>query len=298
MKGVKLNVRKVLIISKLAIILLLAYIGGQTLLTRHNSVEIFAPSSAGGTEAGPMPDANAQNRETTDDFSVIVERDIFGTTGQSPAAVASDVGVLPSAGQELGFELVGTVFGNPAISRAIIKNTKTKDVDLYRSGQNVAGASILSIQANAIILLHDGRRKVLTLKTAETNLADVSCMSGTNVSQATSAKPYLPASRIPAGSDAPKSRIGYIEEILSKAAIEPYVVNDRVEGLKITGLEEIPMAETIGLKNGDIVRSVNGQNLTSLQKAFQVFQKARSQPSLNMQLSRGDQTKEISFDLK
>jgi len=54
----------------------------------------------------------------------------------------------------------------------------------------------------------------------------------------------------------------------------------------------------LGLQNGDIVQMVNGQSLTNKQKAFQVLQKARSQPRLQIQLLRDGKAKELSFDLQ
>jgi general secretion pathway protein C len=240
---------------------------------------------------------------SAEDWSVIVSRSIFGAAGKPSNRMQSepgrtDTGFLLSAGQELGLELVGTVCGSPPFSRAIVRDTKTKIVDLYRPGQTVAGAYIQSIEDNVVILIHEGRRKMLSLKTAE---AAPAATAARDIKDAPGVKPaaYLAPTRI---SEQPAavstSRIGYIEEILSKAVIEPYTVNGKVEGLKITGLEDVPVAEALGLKNGDIIRIVNGQQLTSIQKAFQVFQKAKSQPAINLELSRGDETKELTFDLQ
>ena len=289
-----MNTRKLLFISKLAIILLLVYTGGSTLLVRRNSTEFFTPTSAGGSQSDRAAQLDASGRNLPDDFSVIVERGIFGPAGQSSAH--GDPGRLPSVARELGIELVGTVCGSPAVSRAIIKNTKTKALGLYRLGQTVAGATIQSIQLNAVILLHDGQRKALNLKAAETGRSANSSGPAQSKVKTPKAAPYLPANRV-RPRNAAASKIGYVEEILSKAAIEPYGVNGIVEGLRITGLEKVPAAESLGLENGDIIRRVNGQQLTSLQKAFQVFQKAKLQPSISIELSRGGVTKELTFDL-
>ena len=54
----------------------------------------------------------------------------------------------------------------------------------------------------------------------------------------------------------------------------------------------------VRLEDGDVVRQVNGQRLSSLQKAFQVFQKAKSQPAIRLELLRGNDTKELRFDLR
>ncbi len=86
--------------------------------------------------------------------------------------------------------------------------------------------------------------------------------------------------------------------MLTKAVIEPYMIDGQVEGLKITGLENIRVAEDLGLKNGDIIRTVNGHRLTSKQKAYQIFKKARSQEAMNIELLRKNETKTLSFSLR
>ena len=299
-----MNARKFLSISKLALVLILGYIVATLLLASRNSTEVFAPASAVGTENGSAVEVLHSAQDSADDWSVIVSRSIFGAAGKPLNQMQSepgraDGGFLPSASQELGLELVGTVCGSPPFSRAIIRNTKTKAVDLYRPGQAVAGAYIQSIEDNVVILIHEGRRKMLSLKTAEAALPATAARDTKDAPGGVKPAAYLPPTRI---SEQPAavstSRIGYIEEILSRAVIEPYTVNGKVEGLKITGLEDVPVAEGLGLKNGDVIRIVNGQQLTSIQKAFQVFQKAKSQPAINLELSRGDETKELTFDLQ
>jgi type II secretory pathway component PulC len=57
------------------------------------------------------------------------------------------------------------------------------------------------------------------------------------------------------------------------------------------------LANLFGLRNGDIVQTVNGQNLNSKQKAFQVLKKARTQSNISLQLLRDGKAKELSFDL-
>jgi general secretion pathway protein C len=293
-----------LFISKLALVLILCYIVATSLLVWRSSTEVFAPASAVGTENGSAAEMAYPAQDSAEDWSVIVRRSIFGAAGKPSSGMQSepgraDVGFLPSASHELGLELVGTVCGSPPFSRAIVRDTKTKTVDLYRPGQTVAGAYIQSIEDNVVILIHEGRRKMLSLKTAEAGAPANAAKNANDAAGGIKPAAYLPPTRIseqPAAVNT--SRIGYIEEILSKAVIEPYTVNGKVEGLKITGLEDVPVAGALGLKNGDIIRMVNGQQLTSIQKAFQVFQKAKSQPAINLELSRGDETKELTFDLQ
>jgi len=109
-----------------------------------------------------------------------------------------------------------------------------------------------------------------------------------------SASPVLPVKQ---SIDETPTKITHLEMILTKATIEPYLIDDQVEGLRITNLDTIPMAKAFGLKEGDIIRRVNGQRLTSKQKAFQVFKKARSEATMNLELLSDGETKELSLTL-
>ena len=291
-------IRKVLIVIKLALVLVLCFVIVRTVIMPQHPAEIFTPVSVVGTENVSANGTENAVEASVEDYSAIVERDIFGIADSSPMADKSlpDI-VARSAEEELGLALLGTVCGSMEISRAIIINTKTKMLGMYKTGQNVEDARIRSIEENAVILLHNGQRKKLTLnRTSGHNKNNTQVLSSPAISEADKvASPVLPVKQplteIP-------TMITYIEAMLTKAVIEPYAVNGQVEGLKITGLENIPMAKAFGLKDGDIIREVNGHRLTSKQKALQVFKKARSQPTMSLELLRDGETKELSFALQ
>jgi type II secretory pathway component PulC len=94
------------------------------------------------------------------------------------------------------------------------------------------------------------------------------------------------------------ARFKDIEEVLKKATIEPYVVGGRSIGLRITGLEKIKCAASLCLKNGDVIRSVNGHPLTSTEKAYEVFKEARSRSYMRIELLSDEETKTLLFLLR
>ena len=93
-------------------------------------------------------------------------------------------------------------------------------------------------------------------------------------------------------------RIEILEDILGKAVIEPAVHHNQTVGLQISKLDEIPMAKVLGLQEGDILQRVNGQELTSKQKAFQVFRKAKTQPEIVLELIRDEKRERLGFSLR
>ena len=295
-------IRKVLFVFKLALVLVLFFVIIKTVVMPQHPAGIFTPASAVGTENISANRAENPAETAVEDYSVIAAQNIFGGADSSdaedkPLQVNKFDGVMKLAEEELSLELVGTVCGNTAVSRAIIINTKTKLLGMYKTGQNIGDARIKSIEENAVILLHNGQRKMLMLnRTGRDNKNNTQMLSPAAISETSKfVGPVLPVEQ---SFDETPTKITHLETILNKAAIEPYIVDGQVEGLRITNLETIPMAEVFGLKEGDIIRQVNGNRLTSKQKAFQVFKKARSEATMSLELLSGGETKELSFNLR
>jgi len=294
---------KALFVIKLALVLILGYVVITTVLMPQNTVEFFVPDSAVSSENISAVEPTSSPDTPVEDYSVIVEQDIFGSS-RTNKSLPGDNGVGPalSAEEELGIALLGTVAGSPEISRAIIKDLKTNELSLYKTGDTVATAHIESIEKDVVVLLHQGQRKILNLGTRESaarhpedkrqGADNAQGALSTNADQATETNP--PAKSQSTVGD----KLSDIEIMLTKAVIEPYAIDGQVEGLRITGLENISGAEDLGLKNGDIIRTVNGHRLTSKQKAYQIFKKARSQESMNIELLRDNESRALSFSLR
>lgn len=308
----KMYKHEALFVIKLALVLILGYVVIRTVLMPQRTGEILAPSSAVGTEHITAVKPASFPDTPVDDYSVIVEQDIFGSSLRTNKSLQGNngVGLARSAEEELGIALLGTVAGSPEISRAIIKDLKTNELSLYKTGDTVATPSwkgsstayIESIEKDVVVLLHEDQRKILELGTRESaaghpvdnrhDADNAQAALSTNAAQAVETNPPT-KSLTTAG-----PKLSNIEIMLTKAVIEPYTIDGQVEGLKITGLENMRGAEDLGLKNGDIIRTVNGHRLTGKQKAYQIFKKARSQAAMDIELLRDNETKTLSFSLR
>jgi type II secretion system protein C len=300
----KMYKHEALFVIKLALVLILGCVVIRTVLMPKHTGEIFEPSSAVGTEHITAVKPASFPDTPVDDYSVIVEQDIFGSSLRTNKFLLGNNGIGPvlSAEEELGIALLGTVAGSPEISRAIIKDLKTNVLSLYKTGDTVATPSwkgsstahIESIEKDVVVLLHQGQRKILELGARESAARH----PVDKRHDADNAQAALSTNAVQTDETNPPAKLSDIEIMLTKAVIEPYMIDGQVEGLKITGLENMRGAEDLGLKNGDIIRTVNGHRLTSKQKAYQIFKKARSQAAMDIELLRDNETKTLSFPLR
>jgi len=162
---------KALLIIKVALVLILCYVVITAVLMPQHTGEIFEPSSAVGTENITAVEPTSFPDIPVEDYSAIVEQDIFGSSSRTNKSLLGYNGVGPvlSAEEALGIALIGTVAGSPEISRAIIKDIKTNELSLYKIGDTVATPSwkgsstahIESIERDVVVLLHQGQRKIL-----------------------------------------------------------------------------------------------------------------------------------------
>jgi type II secretion system protein C len=296
--------------AKAALLAILLYVGFGAVTHRLPLVKIFDPSTAGGEQQASDAPATMPQEHSPSDYAAIVERDLFteaerADTSRVSVSHPSALDMMPSA-EELGLRLVGAIAGGPSASRAIIQDTKSNATASYRMGDAVAPATggsearalVKTIQRKAVVLRYQGRDLVLKLHAGV--VAGNSALSAGAADKENVRAGGPPEAESPVSADAqttPFQRGGYVAEVFHKATIEPYVNQGETQGLRITGLENIPMAALFGLKNGDIVQSVDGQQLTSKQKAFQVLMKARTQSKVDLQLLRDGRSKSLSFDL-
>lgn len=280
------RVIRVVWLVKASLVAALAY-GGFRAAMDHLHVAAFDPSAAVGEEPLPNVDSETTDRRYSANYEGILQSNLFAAT--DPRRVQA-LDSMPSA-EELGLRLVGAIAGGPAISRANIQDTKGKTTGVYRIGDTVASATIEAIQQDAVVLRHEGRQLILRLRTGP---AGGETPSSESMLPATTTEKAATQTQQPA---MPPVKADYVAEVFRKATIEPYVKDDRAEGLRITGLDKIPMAELFGLRDGDVIRKINGQQLTSKQKAFQVLMKARTQSKVDIELLRNGKSKDLSFGL-
>ena len=296
--------RKIVLFIKLMLVLILGHVIIKTTVMPQHVGEAFVPSSAGGGENPAAVEAAVVGDNPLPDYSEIFERDLFGSRVSLPRGDQSmpDDGansVLPSE-DELAIALLGTVAGSPAISRAIIKDLETNAFGQYKTGQTVLNASIESIEKDRIVLLHRGRRKVLYLRNPEFERGDSD--SAQTTLQANAPQPPVDASPSPSPSPSPVAtfvdNLRRAATLLPKATVEPYSAAGEVEGLRITDMENVEGAKDLGLREGDVIRAINGHRLDSKQKAFQIAMKARSQAGLDIELMRDNKIKTFSLPLR
>jgi len=274
---------------------------------------LFAPPPA----VKPPPKTDSYDSNPTDRareikpaeyYEAMAGRRIFGGVGASSSAKPAEppptsLDALPPT--SLTLKLLGTAVGTEGMSKAVIANEATKSTDVYREGDKIKKTSttVERILVRKVVLNRDGKREVLSF-----NLA-TKAPTG-----APSPRPTL-SRQSPSRNRSPSSRPSFTmvdrsewqelgnrdpAELLdeSGAKVTPTWKDGKIQGLQLENIADNEYAKRLGLKEGDIVSSVNGVRIQSLDQAFSLAQKLQRSPVIRVELVRDGRPQTLTYRLK
>jgi len=185
-------------------------------------------------------------------------------------------------------ELLGTIMGNTAM--AFIYNPQTGSSGLYKVNDQVGDFKLSQILAGKIVLEKDGTTHELFLVS---NRARAVKENESFVAHDDSGTMIISKFQL----------IGQMfkaNEILSKIKIMPLadVVPNKLRGFRIDNVPSGSMIEEAGIKNGDVIYSVQGQRMQSMQDALAMFNRIQSQSRVEVVLLRNDQPVTLRYEIK
>ena len=90
-----------------------------------------------------------------------------------------------------------------------------------------------------------------------------------------------------------------LSQLITQIRIVPNNLPDgRTDGFRIFSIRPASLFSRIGLKNGDVIKQVNGTALTGIDQAYQVFSKIQGESSIQLNLLRRDQPLTLSYDIR
>jgi general secretion pathway protein C len=220
-----------------------------------------------------------------------------GTTGRNNNSSSGSLDSLPATALTT-LKLLGTTVGTEGMSTAVIEDGPS--VNVYRVGDKVAASAVVEqILPKMVILNRDGTREVLTSSLTQKSSATT-----------TPLPPRGPTPRTSPGGDRLPSRPDYtmVErsewqdkdpyELLGEGKITPAWKDGRVEGLQLENIGSNQYAQQLGLREGDIVRSVNGVQIRSIDEAISLAEKLQKAPVIRVEVMRDGKPQTLTYRLR
>ena len=274
---------------------------------------------AGLTLGNTLP-ARAQPPATSDDPAMFVSisgggqfqsRNMFcSDCTPSVATQSSDPSQIPLTALPLA--LLATNIGpRPADSYATIINSENQRQGAYSVGDQVPGATgkIKEIHFKYIDFENNGRIERLVLLGATPPLVPAVAVAET--------PPTLPAGdgdELQGAVDAGIKKIddnnyeidkSLVEKVLLNpmavakgARVVPSMKNGKPDGFKLYAIRPSSAFARLGLANGDTLQSINGFELTSADKALEVYTKLREANSLEVEVTRRGKPVTLKYSIK
>lgn len=256
------------------------------------------PKSAKKT-APPPPTSNIA--EDLMSFAPILEKGLFGKATQgklSPVVQATATKAAPTVSQG-DLILLGTAVGSFRETFALVQKSSNKEERVFRLGDTVFDTGpLVAVKKEVAEILVGGKRiKILT----PTAIATEAAAPQTQAAVPGEARGL--ASQVGVGSyvidqRALNASLDNIGQAMTDARLLPSIKNGKVEGFRISEVKPQGIFGTIGIKNGDVLLSINDFPIDSPEKAIQSFASLKGQNRIKLDLVRDGQPTTFNYDIR
>ena len=231
--------------------------------------------SSGGEESGNPGFANIST-------GTIARTNIFGPL--TPKNTASTTLVKPQTKTPL--VLIGTFLEKKSDPYAIIEDDKKKVQDVFNIDDTVFGeAKVVGIYTDRVELNRNGQIEILTLD-------DAPDFSGSSSGSDTS------TTEISVDGAELDVALQNLPLLLTQARAVPYFKDGKAVGLRMFSIKAGSLYEKVGLQNGDILKTINGNSLSDMSQAMRLFEMLKQEKSLSVSLERNREEKEFKYQIR
>jgi type II secretion system protein C len=174
-------------------------------------------------------------------------------------------------------------------TEAIIQDLDHDRQDMVSVGSVVAGARVVSIAKDRVVLNVSGREEILVLGAEGTRPASTRDDQGAKES-ATST--YV------LDRETVRENLDDLPSLLMQARAELYLKEGRPEGFQLSQIQKGSILKSVGFQDGDVIRSVNGQEVRSLEDAIALYQKFGDGDSFTIGILRGEKPKTLHVKIR
>ncbi|MFH2060714.1 MAG: type II secretion system protein N [Pseudomonadota bacterium] len=224
---------------------------------------------------------------------IIVQRNLFDVQIKEEQVIEKEEPALETLEKtSLKLALWGTVTGTDDVY-AVIEDKKERMQSLYQIGDTVQDAKIKKILRNQVILSFQGKDQMLEME------SDLKTSSGSGPREKTvEAVQETENNTRVVNISAPKKEEDSQDELSRQIKFRPHYVKGIVDGMMIYGIRPNAVFHEIGLRNGDIIKEINGSQIVEQANIADFFEQIDTLETAVMILFRRGKTLELSYTIK
>jgi general secretion pathway protein C len=235
-------------------------------------------------------------------FDAILSRNIFNIEGTLPdSSNESKMYCSPDLKKSsLAYKVTGIIFGGSSRGSVALMETNGSS-QLYKLGDKVVDQTVISdITKNKVFLKGKGCPEYLELEFPQLarDPRKGTAKSGSKAS-------YVEAGfeRVGNTTTATKQWVNDIltnklSTVLEDARAVPFIEGGAIKGFTLLEVSQGSVYEKLGLKNGDVVASINGVELNDAARAIQTLNALRNESKIELSVLRGGQATTLKVNIQ
>lgn len=279
------------------------YQGLSAALRQAASSDLQAMAEPATPEGGPGTSSAPPPVKQMSAYQSIITRDLFktGAAAKPDKALAIDPDKLQQTSLDL--KLLGTITdGESDGGYAVIEDIKKRKQALYRAGDAIVNAQVKAILRKKVVLGVDGKDEVLLMEEDKDKAGKQGGLRSPDPSDA-----YDPAMPEEGGEideavnierDKINDSLKNINQLMSQVKVRPHFRDGRPDGLLLSHVQQSSIFNEMGLKNGDIVKGVNGKEIQSVDDALKFYDNLKSSTSVEIQIERQGEMLTIGYQIQ
>ena len=291
--------------ADIALLVFAAYMASQIV---QGLILSPAEEAIGTSTVGKASNMSRRVGDPAADAEAVIKRNLFGSRigNGVPQIKAGREFFADLPESSLPLTLLGTVVNERGgRSFAIISQSGSKDQEIYFAGDIVTeGVILATVQRNRVILLREGKEEVLE-KTSE------------RAAPASRRRPARRAvgSRVKSSQNDIRIRKvgnnnyvmdrreveGVLEDfnkLLTQIRIVPHFKDGKPNGFKVFNIRPNSLFMKLGMVNGDIIKRVNGLDITGPEQALQMYQQLKQESRITIDLERFSKNITLQYEVR
>lgn len=94
------------------------------------------------------------------------------------------------------------------------------------------------------------------------------------------------------------SVLNNLSQVATQARIVPSFKNGKPNGFKLFSIKPNSIYSKLGLQNGDVIHKINGYEMSSPDKALEIYQKLKDASNITVDMTRRGQSKNFSYGVQ
>lgn len=314
-------------VINLALLAVLAWLSARVINNIVAGEIVALPTKVKATAtAEPTKGDGAESK--SDWAAIINNRNLFNSTppepeeeadgGTEPVAEVALDGVPPPGAEcktsEASIGLAATMVAEPSEwSMAVVDDGVATEARLVREGQVLSDVVVAAIQRERIVLargaafecvelgVRKGGRKNVTGGGGATDLGDPGADTGGGGGNSSKIKDGVKKT----GANAYEIDRQMLNEQLEdlnalgrQARVIPHYRDGKPQGFKIVGVRPGSLYSHIGVRSGDVLQSVNGEEISSPNKALELYERLKNSDNVTVDVERRGRKVTLEYQIK